>query len=130
MNYLLDTSVLIDLKKGKGAIKESIRKFINLSQSVPSITFFTFSEYYFGSIKEEKQAEAIDFLNQFQQITITMPAAKLFAELAYKYKAKGIVFDTIDLLNAAIAIEENMIFITSDKFFEKIDELKKIIINR
>ncbi len=128
MTYLLDTTILIDLKKGTEAARNRMRKFADLPQSTPFITLFTYSEYYFGNIRAGEQRGAVDFLGQFRHVTLSQSSARLFAELNYKYKKAGVVFETIDLLNAAIAIDENMIFVTSDRFFENINELRKIII--
>ena len=51
------------------------------------------------------------------------------ADLKYKYEKKGIVVPLADLIIASIAIENNAVLVTSDKDFEKIEELKKIIIS-
>ncbi|MBI3050974.1 type II toxin-antitoxin system VapC family toxin [Candidatus Woesearchaeota archaeon] len=130
MTYLLDTSVLIDMKRGNPTIIRALRQLLGVSQTMPSITLFTYSEYYLGSIKEGKQVEAADFLNQFAHLNFSLPSARLFSELNYKYKIKGIVFDTLDLMNASIAINEQLVFVTSDKFFNNLTELRKIIIPR
>ena len=72
----------------------------------------------------------MNFLKKFDKATITEESARTFAELSHKYRKSGIIFGTMDLLNASIAIQENMTFITTDKQFEKIAELKKIVIVR
>lgn len=130
MNYILDTAVLIDIAKGSERANSLER--LDLSGSRPFITLLTYSEYYAGFLsRTEREINAcLDFLKKFDTVTITEDSAKIFSELRNNYKKKGISFGTMDLLNASIAIQENMTFITTDKQFEKIAELKKIVIVR
>lgn len=46
------------------------------------------------------------------------------ADLKYKYEKKGIVIPLADLIIANIAIENNTVLVTSDKHFERPEELK------
>ena len=130
MNYIFDTSIIIDIRRGNSSLGKYLKQNLDLSGAKPHITLMTFSEYYFGAIPagERGKSDCIEFLNIFDHLSISKNAAILFAELTYNYKKKGISFGTMDLLNASIAVDQNMIFVTRDKIFEEIRELKKIII--
>ena len=130
MNYLLDTTILIDMARGNDFVSRSIKSKLPLSQATPFITLLTYAEYYYGFVSgaPEEKGRCVSFLQSFDRLSLTEGSAAIFAELSYKYKKSGIAFSTMDMLNAAIAIEENMTLVTSDRFFEKINELKKIIL--
>ncbi|MBI2133779.1 type II toxin-antitoxin system VapC family toxin [Candidatus Woesearchaeota archaeon] len=130
MNCILDTTVLVDIRLGKRGTESKIKELIDIKESNSYITLLTFAEYYFGCLSSSMagQIDCLNFLNSFQHLTLSKNSAKLYSELTYKYKKSGILFSPIDLLNACIAIDENMKFITSDKSFRKINELRSIII--
>ena len=131
MNYLLDTNILIEIRKGRRGVKEEVMKFINAESTVPYITLLTFAEYYFGSLDAsyEGQEDCLAFLSSYNHLTVEKGSAMLFAKLTHKYEKEGIPLSPLDMLNACIAIDNNFTFITADKAFERVKELKKIMVS-
>ena len=129
MNRLLDTCILIDIANGNKAVIEELNV-SDMYSPRPFITTATYSEYYYGFLSRipKEQQKCVEFLENFNSVTLTKGSARRLAELNYKLKKAGFSFTTMDLFNAAIALEENLMFITSDRQFEKISELKKVII--
>jgi predicted nucleic acid-binding protein len=70
----------------------------------------------------------LDFINKFNCLKASSITAKILAELKDKYEKKGIVIGLADLIIASHAKESNLVLLTSDKVFEKIDEIDKIVI--
>jgi len=60
---------------------------------------------------------------------VTKTSVKMYAELDCKYSKKGAKIGLFDLLIAAIAIEHNLTIITTDTDFDKISEIRKIVIS-
>lgn len=131
MNYVLDTNILIEIRKGRKDVKDEIMRFINAESAVPYITLLTFAEYYFGSLdaSREGQEDCLAFLSSYRHLTIAKSSAMLFAKLTYKYEKEGTPLSPLDMLNACITIDNNFVFITADKAFERVKELKKIIVS-
>ena len=130
MNYVLDTSVLIQIRKGNMSFKDAISKVIDVESGDVYITLITFSEYYYGCLTASKmgQEDCLNFLNAFKHLTLTKAGAILYARLKHKYKEKGLPVSPLDLLIAALTIDAGMMLITLDRGFAKIEELKKVFI--
>jgi len=130
MSLVFDTSVLIAIERGDNEI---INKLANLSKAHPSspqLTFISFFEYLTGlKIRKNKSFQLnLEFLKKFNVLHTTNSSAEILSDLKIKYDNKGITLSLADLLSASIAIDNNLILVTKDKDFEKIEELKKIIL--
>ncbi len=130
MKYILDASILIGLERNNKSIVQEIGKLIN-ADNVFYTTTLNLAEFYYGYVpkKEETKKIAEQFLSRFKLLTLTSQSARIYAELAYKHDKAGTKPGDFDLLTAAIAIDKGAIVLTTDTDFEKISELKKIIIN-
>jgi predicted nucleic acid-binding protein len=127
---VLDTSILVSIECKEEKV---IKKILEISERYGRIFYITFMnlfEFLLGlkirGIKKRK--EAISFLERFSVLNSTEATSKIMAELKFKYDKKGEVISLADLIIASIVIEKGMILVTSDKDFEKIEELRKIII--
>lgn len=130
MTLVLDTSILIDIERRKEVTLEKLRQIILIHQQPAKITFVNQFEFLLG-IKEREpknKEKAIAFLNQFLGINTTKLTAGILSDLKYKYDKIGKNLSLTDLLIASLVIENNMVLLTKDKDFEKIEELKKIIL--
>src|SRR3989344_7327011 len=130
MTLVLDTSILIDIERRKEVTLEKLRQIILIHQQPAKITFVNQFEFLLG-IKEREpknKEKAIAFLNQFLGINTTKLTAGILSDLKYKYDKIGKNLSLTDLLITSLVIENNMVLLTKDKDFEKIEELKKIII--
>ena len=130
MSLVFDTSILIAIERGD---KEVINKLENLYASYPSspqLTFISFFEYLTGlKIRKSKSFQNnLIFLAKFNVLQTTNSSADILSDLKIKYDKKGMVLSLADLLSASIVIDNSLILVTGDKDFEKIDELKKIIL--
>ncbi len=129
MTIILDTSILIGLEKNDRFVLSQladIRKFHPMDPNIPFISYFEF----ISGLKNRKPhnvSKAIKFIEQFPFLKAQKETAKILADLKH-YETKGIMLPLADLLIAAQAIENNMTLVTLDKGFERIEELKKIIL--
>ncbi|MEK6833684.1 MAG: type II toxin-antitoxin system VapC family toxin [Nanoarchaeota archaeon] len=130
MSLVFDTSILIDIERGN---KKTINRLENLYksyQSSPQLTFISFFEYLIGlKIRKSKSFQTnLIFLKKFNVLHTTISSAEILSDLKIKYDRKGISLSLADLLSASIAIDNSLTLVTKDKDFEKIEELKKIIL--
>ncbi|MBI4140702.1 type II toxin-antitoxin system VapC family toxin [Candidatus Woesearchaeota archaeon] len=130
MTFVLDTSILIAIEKRDKNIIEQLERLSKSEPAPAKITFITHFEFLLG-IKKKKptnQNRIIEFLNKFAVLQTTRTTTHILSDLKYNYGEKGIALSLADLLIASLTIENNMTLVTKDKDFEKIIELKKIII--
>ena len=130
MTLLLDTSILIAVQRKE---KDVIKKIDELKKAhfrPASVSFINYFEFYAGLMEKNVKNRQImlDFINKFNCLKASSITAKILAELKDKYEKKGIVIGLADLIIASHAKENNLVLLTRDKVFEKIDEIDKIII--
>ena len=132
MSFVLDTSVLIELRRGNTTVASLVKQLIKPDAPDASITYPTFSEYYFGCLdaSEIGQKDCLEFLSSFRHLTLTKGSAIQYAQLMYRYRKKGVTLGPVDTLIASITIDSGMTLITLDKGFTKIRELKKIVLSQ
>jgi len=86
-------------------------------------------EYLVGiQLWTKRKSEAMKFLENFNIINTTEKTAETMTSLKLKYDKAGLQFSLPDLIIASLAIENNMVLVTSDKDFQNIKELKLEII--
>ena len=129
MTLLLDTPILIAIQRDN---KEVIKKIDELKKThfqPASISFISYFEFYFGLINKniKNRKIMIDFINKFNCLKASSITAEILAELKYKYERKGIIVGLVDLIVASHAKENNMVLVTTDKIFEKIEDINKIV---
>ena len=131
MKYLLDTGILIELEHKNKKIVELLKGIVK-DFNLLNISLFGYAEFYYGYLLKSSEAkrEAEDFLDIFNQLTLTKASAKRFCSLDDKYSKQGMGVKPFDLLTAAIAIEENLTLLTMDSDFERVDEVTKIILKQ
>lgn len=77
-------------------------------------------------VKPPKNAKAaVAFVRRFDILNTTERTSELLADLKSEYDRKGIALPLADLIIASLMIENDMVLVTKDKDFEKIEELKK-----
>ena len=128
MNYLLDTNILFDLEREASPTKEKVAALTFSSEMLPATTTMSHAEYWTGCIESPHQQDREEFISQFRCFTLSPISAKLWAQLANKYAAKGRMLPIIDLMIAAIAIEHGLCILTKDGGFKYIDEVQKIVL--
>ena len=126
MPAIVDTSILIKHQKGDAKIKRELQSVFERYPATPFITFISMFEFLMGiKLWTKNKTEAIDFLKNFNVINTTEETAEIMVSLKSKYDKQGKIFSLSDLIIASLTIENDMVLITSDKDFEKIEELKR-----
>ena len=131
MDYVLDTSILIELDNDNQNVINSITKKINdLDFTEFYITFFNLCEYYYGHIKKNKKnKEKIKSnLSKYKLLNTSCDSALTFCDLKNVLKRKGADIPVFDLLISSIVMTNNMTLITRDKHFTKVPGLKVMIV--
>jgi len=130
MTLVFDTSILISIEKNDIQVIKRLRE-LSLSYPLPAqITFINYYEFLRGiKIKKPKNSEKlINFLNKFKILSVTKRTAEILSEIKIEYDKQGLPLSLADLSIASQVIENNFILVTKDNDFNKIKELKKIIL--
>ncbi len=130
MTLALDTSVLIDIEN---EVQETTKKLQQLRKSHPGpafVTYIPYFEFFSGLLNKNKKnfERAYILLQKFPYIIPTPDTAEIMARMLKKYEKKGINFSLADLMIASQVKQHNLLLVTKDKDFEKIDEIKKVIL--
>ena len=130
MTLVLDTSILIDIEKRDRQTIKAIEELRKVHYMPASITFVNYFEFYFGIIPKniKNKQLMIEFVNNFNCLKVSAKTAEILAELKYKYDNNGMAITLADLIIAEQVMENNMVLVTKDKDFEKIIEMKKVIL--
>lgn len=130
MALVLDTSILVDIERKRS---ETVKKLEDISKNYflpPRITFINYFEFYEGIMEKNIKNKDIlvAFINKFMCLRASSRTAEIIANLKHKYGKKGVTFGLADLIIAAQVIENNAALVTKDRAFEKIEEMKTIIV--
>ena len=130
MTLVLDTSILIDIEKKDKEVINKIEELSKVHYIPAAITFVNYFEFYFGAMPKSIKNRQImlEFINKFNCLRASAKTGEILAELKHKYDNKGIVITLADLIIASQVIENNMVLVTKDKDFEKISEVRKVIL--
>jgi len=112
MKYLLDTNVLIAMFKGEHRIREAILKVGTYECAISEITI---GELLVGAYKgnSKRQQKEVEYAWQmFSLVPITSDIIDRWAKERADLELKGKKIDSIDLLIAATALQNNMTIIT------------------
>ena len=125
MILVFDTSILIELNRGN---KEIIRKISELKKIYPAnvkISFISYFEFLYGlrNKSEKNKYKPIEFIEKFEIIQTSKDTANILINLKQNYE-----LPLADLLIAAHVQEVRGILVTRDRDFEKIEEMKSILL--
>lgn len=129
MKYLLDTNLIIDFLKAK---PKTVTKLTPLFVEGMAISAITAAEYLQGIFQVEDNQHALklflEFLDQakIEVLNIDWEIAEVYAKLQAKTEQIGRRLPSFDLLIASTAIIHDLILISDDKVFIRINELKTI----
>lgn len=131
MMLVFDTSILIALEKEDTSIIKKIAELSRIYTEPPQTAFISYYEFLFGikNRSPKNKLKALEFLKNFNCLDATAKTAEILADLKSKYDAKGISINLADLIIASQVKENNMILITKDKTFEKIEDINKLILD-
>ena len=130
MTLSLDTNVLIRIEKREKSTSDKIESLIKSDPAPACVTFINYFEFIQGiRLRSQKNREkSLNFIESFQCLQTTKKTATILDDLKNKYEKMGNSFTLSDLLIASQCIENNLTLVTTDKQFNGIGELKKVII--
>ncbi len=130
MNLIFDTAILINIQNREPNTLEKLKELSKIYQGTGQITFMVYFEFLFGLREKslENKEKALAFINNFECLQTTKVTANILSDLRHKYDKIGKSLPLADLLIASQVIENNGTLITSDKDFDRIEELNKIFV--
>ncbi len=127
MKYLLDTNVLIAMFRGEHGIREAI---LHAGTKNCAISELTFGELLVGAYKgkNKRQQKEVEIAGQmFQMIPVTSDIIDCWARQRAKLELQGNKIDSIDLLIASTALQNNLTIVTHNiKHFDRVQNLNII----
>lgn len=130
MTLAFDTSILIAIEKGDKHIIYKLKELSRLHKLAPQLPFISYYEFLKGLKirKPKKYKELLDFVSGFNVLETTKTTAEILSDLKIKYDKLETGLPLADFFVASQVIETNLTLVTQDKDFEKIRELKKIVL--
>lgn len=122
--YLLDSNILIDLARGKGAIQNCMSR-VGLSNCV--ISEISIAELYVGAYKSgsKKEEAVMSFLENLCSIVPITSVLKTYAGIRAQLELEGKRLDNMNLFIGATALANDYILVTHNtKHFSRIPGLK------
>jgi len=122
--HCLETSFLVDFLRGK---EPAVNKYEEIKNEKLVTTSIVAWEILRGSKLVGKMKEyenAVRLLSRFRVVPFTITSAKIASEIEHDLKRKGKDVNLIDVLIAAVAIEEGSILVTRDEGYKHIEGLK------
>jgi tRNA(fMet)-specific endonuclease VapC len=126
IHYLLDSSVLIDVYRGRSSIFEALQR---LGEERPATTVLNYTEVLADVFPLQAQSQVSeDIIRYCSILPITLASGKIFLHIKQILRSSGNLISDNDMLIASIAIENNLIVVTKDKHFLRVPGLNKIIL--
>jgi len=125
MNLILDTSILIELERRNKEVIEGLDKARKIYPAPAKIGFVQYFEFMYGLRKKspKNKDKSKEFVERFEVLQTTKITAEILIMLKEKYE-----LPLADLLIASQVLENKGILITKDRDFDKIKEIKKIVL--
>jgi tRNA(fMet)-specific endonuclease VapC len=121
--FLLDTNTIIDLFAGKNSVKENL-----MHANEVFISSIAIGELYFGAYKSHNTNNNLrqidDFTASCTVLCCNQDTAHEYGIIKNKLREKGMPIPENDIWIASIARQYDLILITSDNHFDKIEDLK------
>ena len=122
--YCLETTFLIDFLRGK---ESAINKYKEIKGEKLETTSIVAWEVLRGPklvnrVKEYK--EAVRLLNRLRVIPFTFTSARIASEIEQDLRKEGMEINPLDVLIAAVVIENGSILVTRDEDYKHIKGLK------
>lgn len=113
MNLLLDTSVLIDVLRGRNRRRELLAELVRAGHSI-STTTLNIAEVYAG-MRPNEEASTEAFLSGLGVHELNGSAARMAGKLRAMWQRKGRTLSLADTIVAAIAIEMGCTLLTDNR---------------
>jgi len=116
-SYLLDTNICIYIHHRRPA--QVIDRFRRIKSGDAVISVVTYGELLFGAQKSQRQAEALQIIEEFASTVGVMPmpvqAAAVYGDLRARLEGRGEVIGGNDLWIAAHALAEGLTLVTNNE---------------
>lgn len=123
--YLLDSSAIIDLLTTR-PLGSRVAKAIEGSELCTSIICYC---EVLNKISLQNESNAEKFLSKLFIFPVTLPDGKLAKKIQDSCRLAGRQVPTLDCIVAATAIQNNATLVATDKDFERIQQVKKIVLS-
>jgi len=122
--YCLETTFLVDFLRGK---EHSIQKYKEIREYPLLTTSIVAWEILRGpkiAGRVKEYSDAVRFLERLTVLPFTASSARIAANIEFELKEKGRQMNLIDVLIAAVAIENNAKLVTKDESYKNIEEFQ------
>jgi tRNA(fMet)-specific endonuclease VapC len=123
VNVLLDTNIVSAFQKREPAVVEHI------STVNPFVSSISIGELFFGAIQSQRAKHYFDqleaLLTVITVLPVTLETGRLYGVIRNRLEGKGRPIPENDIWIAAIAMQYDLILVTRDQHFAKIDGLKR-----
>jgi predicted nucleic acid-binding protein len=113
MRLMLDTSVLIDVLRGRKDRRLLLRRLIGEGHSL-STTVLNVAELYAG-MRAGEEARTEEFLGGLECVELRPSAARLAGQLKSAWQKRGRTLTLSDTIIAAMAIEQQRVLLTDNR---------------
>jgi predicted nucleic acid-binding protein len=113
VRLLLDTSVLIDVLRGRNGRRELLAELVRAGHAL-STTSLNIAEIYAGMRPHEESATGA-FLNALGCYELTRSAGRLAGNFVSERRRKGRALHLPDAIVAAISFETNCVLVTDNR---------------
>jgi len=113
MRLMLDTSVLIDVLRGRKDRRLLLRRLIGEGHSL-STTVLNVAELYAG-MRAGEEVRTEEFLGALECVELRSSAARLAGQLKSAWQKRGRTLTLSDTIIAAVAIEQQRVLLTDNR---------------
>ena len=125
MKYLIDSNIIIDHFRDKPQVVLFLQKAKQPGFAISVISIGEMLEGLVGQPKEVKRRKDLEnFMVAAAVLDVDRETVEIFAKIRAGLRRSGKLIDNFDMLISATAIKHNLILVTEDKDFEKIEDLK------
>jgi tRNA(fMet)-specific endonuclease VapC len=130
--YLLDTGPLTAYLMERPAAVELITPLLQNHELTTSILVYGEMIEYIKSFPDysERRIQLIQLLTEITPHFLTYDILERYADIRRYLRQRGGLIGDIDTLIAATALEHELIVVTSDSDFERVPNLKTIVISK
>ena len=122
-SFLLDTNVVIALLSGDSHVRKKLASAVQAAVPLPAV-----GELYFGAFKSSRAAENLARLERMVPdwfvIECDRSTAREYGLIKNRLKVKGTPIPENDLWIAAIALQHDLVLVTRDDHFARVQDLK------
>jgi len=127
MKYLLDTTWIVEYLRGNAEVISRVQELQDEGLAMSIISVAELYEGVFRSDNPSGNEQALkELISAVTVLDITQEICRTYGEEKSKLLQKGTVIGALDLLIAATALHHNLILLTADHDFERVENLNSI----